>query len=162
MLPFSRLLDALKQIPDPRRDQGKRYPLPYLLLFSILAILSGAKGFSDIIIFMEQRLNVLNEVFGINLKRAPSINTVRVLLHTLGCDCLETALRTHAESLLTGEHTEMLPIIALDGKTLRGSVDHFNDRKAAHILSAFATGNAILLAHAESMTRPMGSPVFKR
>ena len=26
----------------------------------------------------------LNEVFGINLKRAPSINTVRVLLHTLG------------------------------------------------------------------------------
>ena len=51
MLPFSRLLDALKQIPDPRRDQGKRYPLPYLLLFSILAILSGAKGFSDIIIF---------------------------------------------------------------------------------------------------------------
>jgi predicted transposase YbfD/YdcC len=149
MLPFSRLLDALKQIPDPRRDQGKRYPLPYLLLFSILAILSGAKGFSDIIIFMEQRLNALNEVFGINLKRAPSINTVRVLLHTLDCDCLETALRTHAESLLTGGHAGMLPIIALDGKTLRGSVDHFNDRKAAHILSAFATENAILLAHAE-------------
>jgi len=72
MLPFSRLLDALKQIPDPRRDQGKRYPLPYLLLFSILAILSGARGFSDIIIFMEQRLNALNEVFGINLKRAPT------------------------------------------------------------------------------------------
>jgi hypothetical protein len=43
----------------------------------------------------------------------------------------------------------MLPIIALDGKTLRGSVDRFNDRKAAHILSAFATENAILLAHAE-------------
>src|SRR4051812_4726338 len=119
MLPFSRLLDALKQIPDPRRDQGKRYPLPNLLLFSILAILSGARGFSDIIIFMEQRLNALNEVFGINLKRAPSINTVRVLLHTLDCDCLETALRTHAKSLLTGEHAGMLPIIALDGKTLR-------------------------------------------
>ena len=70
---------------------------------------------------MEQRLNALNEVFGINLKRAPSINTVRVLLHTLGCDCLETALRTHAESLLTGEHAEMLPIIALDGKTLEAA-----------------------------------------
>jgi hypothetical protein len=83
MLPFSRLLDALKQIPDPRRDQGKRYPLPYLLRFSVLAILSGAKGFSDIILFIEQRLDALNAAFGSTLKRAPSINTVRVLLHTL-------------------------------------------------------------------------------
>jgi predicted transposase YbfD/YdcC len=148
MLPFSRLLDALKQIPDPRRDQGKRYPLPYLLLFSVLAILSGAKGFSDIILFIEQRLDALNAAFGSTLKRAPSINTVRVLLHTLDGDSLETALRRHAESLLTGEPAQMMPIIAVDGKTLRGSADPFLDRKAAHMLSAFATENAILLAHA--------------
>jgi predicted transposase YbfD/YdcC len=149
MLPFSRLRDALKQIPDPRRDQGKRYPLPDLLLFSVLAILSGAKGFSDIILFIEQRLDALNAVFGLTLKRAPSINTVRVLLHTLDRDGIEMALRRHAESLLTGEPAEMMPIIAVDGKTLRGSGDPFNDRKAAHLLSAFAIENAILLAHAE-------------
>ena len=106
MPPFSRLLDALKQIPDPRRDQGKRYPLPDLLLFCVLAILAGAKGFSDIVLFMEQRLEALNAVFGSKLKRAPSINTVRVLLHTLDGDALETALRQHAESLLTGEPAE--------------------------------------------------------
>ena len=88
MLPFSRLLDALKQIPDPRRDQGKRYPLPYLLLFSILAILSGARGFSDIIIFMEQRLNVLNEVFGINLKRAPTRHCIVASLHAPQKACI--------------------------------------------------------------------------
>jgi hypothetical protein len=148
MLPFSRLLDALKQIPDPRRDQGKRYPLPYLLLFSVLAFLSGAKGFSDIILFIEQRLDALNAAFGSTLKRAPSINTVRVLLHTLEGDSLETALRRQAESLLTGEPAQMMPIIAVDGKTLRGSGDPFIDRKAAHMLSAFATQSAILLAHA--------------
>jgi len=148
MLPFSRLLDALMQMPDPRRDQAKRYPLPYLLLFSVLAILSGATAFSDIILFIEQRLDALNAVFGINLKRAPSINTVRVLLHTLDGDGIETALRQHAESLLTGEPAEMMPIIAVDGKTLRGSGDPFNDRKAVHILSAFAIENALLLAHA--------------
>ncbi len=37
MVPFAPLLAALEPIPDPRRAQGKRYPLPHLLLFSILA-----------------------------------------------------------------------------------------------------------------------------
>ena len=41
MISFSRLIDALSAIPDPRRAQGRRFPLPYLLLFSVLAILSG-------------------------------------------------------------------------------------------------------------------------
>lgn len=32
---------------------------------------------------------------------------------------------------------EPAPVIALDGKTLRGSLDRFEDRKAAQVLSAF-------------------------
>ena len=40
-----------------------------------------------------------------------------------------------------------MPVIALDGKTLKGSFDHLNDRKAAQALSAFASEAAILLAH---------------
>jgi hypothetical protein len=41
MVPFSNLLAALRDVPDPRRAQGKRYPLPHLLLFTVLALLSG-------------------------------------------------------------------------------------------------------------------------
>jgi len=37
--------------------------------------------------------------------------------------------------------------IALDGKTLRGSFDKFNDRAAAQVLSAFATDTALVLTH---------------
>ena len=36
--PFSNLLAALADVPDPRRAQGKRYPLPHLLLFTVLAL----------------------------------------------------------------------------------------------------------------------------
>jgi hypothetical protein len=42
MVPFAGLLAALEQIPDPRRRQGRRYPLAHLLLFSVLAVLAGA------------------------------------------------------------------------------------------------------------------------
>jgi len=41
MVPFSNLLAALAAVPDPRRAQGKRYPLPYLLMFTVLALLSS-------------------------------------------------------------------------------------------------------------------------
>jgi len=32
MVPFSNLLTALQDVADPRRAQGKRYPLPHLLM----------------------------------------------------------------------------------------------------------------------------------
>ena len=38
---------------------------------------------------------------------------------------------------------------ALDGKTLRGSFDHLHDQPAAHVLSAFASDAALILAHQE-------------
>ena len=54
MVPFGRLLDALSEVPDPRRAEGKRYPLAPLLLFTVLALLSGATSYRHIICFLEQ------------------------------------------------------------------------------------------------------------
>jgi hypothetical protein len=75
MVPFSRLLAAMSEVPDPRRAAGKRYPLAPLLLFTVLALLSGATSYRHIICFLEQRRIVLNALFGCSLKRAPSLNT---------------------------------------------------------------------------------------
>jgi len=55
---------ALEDIPDPRRAQGKRYPLDYLLLFTVLALLSGARSYRGIITFLEQRRGLLNDHLG--------------------------------------------------------------------------------------------------
>src|SRR5688500_14166401 len=149
MVRFSRLLEALSEVPDPRRAAGKRYPLAPLLLFTVLARLSGATSYRRIICFLEQRRTVLNALFGCSLKRAPSLNALRTVLQTIDRDALEDAFRRHARSLLpTGEPGHM-PVIALDGKTLKGSFDHLADRKAAQALSASASEAALLLAHSE-------------
>jgi hypothetical protein len=152
MVPFARLFAALSEVPDPRRAEGKRYPLAPLLLFTVLALLSGATSYRRIICFLEQRREVLNELFGLSLRRAPSVNTLRTVLQNLDGDALERAFRQHAASLLVRPAGRM-PTIALDGKTLKGSFDHLfdhlNDRKAAQALSAFASEAAILLAHSE-------------
>ena len=146
-MPFGPLLAALEGIHDPRRPQGQRYSLSHLLLFSVLAVLAGATSYQKIITFMAVQRDRLNAAFGAGLRRAPAVNTLRHLFLTLDQDDLEGAFRRHARELngtvgVTGKRT-----IALDGKTLRGSFDHLNDRKAAHVLSAFASDAALILAH---------------
>ncbi len=76
MVPFSRLFEALNEIPDPRRAEGKRYPLAPLLLFTILALLSGAQSYRGILTFLKHRRETLNAVFGTHWKRAPALNTL--------------------------------------------------------------------------------------
>jgi hypothetical protein len=57
---------------------------------------------------------------------------------------VEGVFRRHAAILHEGQRH-----IAVDGKALRLSFDNFCDRKAAHILSAFASDPALVLAHLE-------------
>ncbi len=153
-VPFAPLLAALAEVPDPRRAQGQRYSMRHLLLFSVLATLAGATSYQKIIAFIALQRERLNDVFGACFRRAPAVNTLRHLFLSLGPDDLEAAFRRHARDLSTRSTPEALRTIALDGKTLRGSFDHLADRKAVHVLSAFASDAALILAHQELAGAP--------
>ena len=162
MVPFSRLLAALNDVPDPRRAQGKRYPLPYLLMFTVLALLSGARSYRGVITFLGQRQGILNAHFGCTLKRAPAVNTLRTVLQALDAETLEAAFRQHAKALLGLAGTAGHLVIALDGKTLRGSFDHLADQKAAQVLTAFVSEAAIILAHTQIDEKSNEIPAVQR
>ena len=49
LVPFGSLLAALAEVRDPRRAQGQRYSMRHLLLFSVLAVLTGATSYQGII-----------------------------------------------------------------------------------------------------------------
>src|SRR4051794_932096 len=150
MVPFAGLLAALEQIPDPRRRQGQRYSLAPLLLFAVLAVLAGATSYRRIRLFIGVHRERLNAAFGAGFRRAPpAINTLRTLFHALDPAELEAAFRDHAEQLGNATAAPGRRVIALDGKTLRGSFDHLDDRAAAQVLSAFAGEAALILAHQE-------------
>ena len=149
MAPFAGLLAALQQIPDPRRRQGQRYSLAHLLLFSVLAVLTGATSYRRIRLFIGVHRARLNATFGAHFRRAPAVNTLRTLVHALDPADLEAAFRRHAEHLGDAATPPGQRVIALDGKTLRGSFDHLDDQAAAQVLSAFASDAALILAHQE-------------
>jgi len=154
MMPFASLLAALGEIRDPRRPQGRRYTLAHLLLFSILAVLAGATSYQSIITFMTVHRERLNTIFGARFRRAPAVNTLRNLFLALDPADLEAVFRRHARHLDKRAGRDVWRTVALDGKTLRGSFDHLNDQTAAHVLSAFASDAALILAHHEVAAAP--------
>jgi hypothetical protein len=150
---FSPLLDVLADVPDPRRAQGQLYKLPHVLLFAILAIVTGCNSYRGIVTFIAVHRRKLNATFGLKWRRAPAHTAVRYILQGLDPATVEAAFRRHAALLQAARATPGHGSIALDGKTLRGSFDKFNDRAAAQVLSAFATETALVLAHIDIAER---------
>lgn len=149
MAAFSPLLDMLADVPDPRRAEGMLYKLPHVLLFSILAVVTGCNSYRGIVTFIDVHRHKLNAAFGLNWRRAPAHTAIRYILRGLDPAALEAVFRRHAAQLQAAHAAPERGSIALDGKTLRGSFDNFRDRAAAQVLSAFATDTAFVLAHVD-------------
>jgi len=144
----STLLSLFSEVSDPRRGQGKMYSLAPVLLFTVLAMLAGAASYRQVHSFIQVHLVRLNAAFGVSLRKAPAYTTLRFILRGLDAAQLERVFRQHAAGLLTPVADDATAVcVAIDGKTLRGSFDAFNDRKAAHLLSAFARDGQIILGH---------------
>lgn len=137
------LLTHLNTVSDPRRREGRRFDLPHLLLFSLLAIISGANSYRSITRFMDVRLEWFKSLTGIDWPAAPSHTGLRKCFLKLDGNAIECALRQHATD---STHTAQ---IAIDGKTLRGSLDRFADQAAVQWISAFATDAKVVLGHVE-------------
>jgi len=165
MVPFAHLLNALEDINDPRRPQGKRYKLSHLLLFCVFGILGGATSYRSIRTFIRERNDILEELYGVGLRKVPAVNTIRNVIHALTATHLEDIFRRHAQALLLSpsgcdsDRVRHPPAIALDGKTLRHSFDHINDQKAAQVLTAFACEYALILANVEVSDKTNEIPV---
>ncbi len=157
------LLDCLSKVADPRRGQGRRYRLEYILMFSVLAMLCGATSYRKIQQFMKAHRERLNAWFGLEWKRAPARTSIRYILQALEPDRLEQAFRVHSRQLPDSRpEGDTPPAIAVDGKVLRGSFDRFPDQKAAQILSAFCQSEHLILGHLPVSTKTNEIPVAQQ
>jgi hypothetical protein len=131
-------------IPDHRRPQGRRYSLGYLLLFTILAILSGASSYRTIQRFIETHREQLNALCGLRWKRAPAYHSIRYALHGFNPEEVGAAFRQSTATLPAPASGQVR--IALNSKVLRSRLNHFQDRKAVQVLSALASESTLVLA----------------
>ena len=122
----------------------------------MLAVLAGATSYRGIVTFLAVHRDRLARIYGVRLRRAPAVTTLRNLFLALDTDAMEAAFRRHARHLGAAARPNGAPhaAVALDGKTLRRSFDRLHDRAAAHVLGAFATDAALILAHQEVPDAP--------
>jgi hypothetical protein len=136
------------QIRDSRRAEGKLYPLPQILVFCLLAMLAAATSYRKMHEFIMAHFRRLSLLFPSKMLKAPCYAQIRNIMAALDPTDMEQAFRLHAEGL-SGSGADGLTLLAVDGKSLRGSFDALKDKKATQILSVFATDGRIILGHVE-------------
>src|SRR3954468_3828574 len=90
------LLEVFDHIPDHRRAQAKQYPLPQVLLFCILGIMSGAVSYRKLHTFIRIRFALLSRAFPSRMRKPPSYTQLREMRVGWTKAALESACRRHA------------------------------------------------------------------
>lgn len=136
-----RPLDVFRDLPDPRSDRNQRHKLFDIFAIAICAILCGANDWVKVASFARKKQRWL-ETFLDLPNGVPSHDTFDRVFRLVDADEFEkrfVAWTRLVADLLPGE------VVAIDGKTLRGSHDKKDGKAAIHCVSAYASGNQLVL-----------------
>lgn len=125
--PVTSLWYFLHTIPDHRRAQGKRHPLPTVLILAILAIASGAASYQAISEWALNYQEILKQDVSFIAFHIPDKTTYHRVFAKLNVEAFEDALGSWLQTIT---HTKAGEGIAIDGKTT--AKDKF------HLVAAFA------------------------
>jgi predicted transposase YbfD/YdcC len=128
--PLCSLYELFATLADPRRKEGQRYSLAYLLTCLVAALLCNCNSTVAIAEWCRDHRDLLERLFGPRRFFCPSDSLYRVLLPRLSAEHLEWAL---ADWLRVTLHAQADDPIALDGKSVRGAAT--DKQKAPHLLS---------------------------
>jgi predicted transposase YbfD/YdcC len=130
------LIDYLGMVPDFRSDQGKRYPLCAVLAHACAAVLCGCRSLSAIAQWGRDYGPRVVKALGYKGDDTPCTTTFHLVFKDLDCQAFDAAVGAWADGLLSQvEEDEALAAIAVDGKTLRGTLGHA-DVPSLHLLAA--------------------------
>ena len=142
------LYDVFSEIPDPRRPRGRLYPLAAVLTMIATALLCGARSLAAIAEW-GVNYNHLAPALGLRRKtrdgsryRTPCTSELHTVLAALPAAAFEAAL---TRWILAQGVTDLdRRVVAIDGKTLRGSQGH--QLPGVHLLAAYCRDVAAVIA----------------
>ena len=133
-------VETLEELPDNRDNRGKRHALSFIITSVVLALLVGRSTTSSIFRYIHNKIRWLQEVTG--KVEATPISRAHLprLLEKLDWEELNEIIEKHFGIRL--ERTKNQEWVAIDGKTLRGSVKSGN--KQAVVLAVTHESRTLL------------------
>jgi predicted transposase YbfD/YdcC len=130
-----------QDLPDPRIERARKHPLINIVFMAVCGVLSGANSFAAIHEFAIDRRTWFARYLDLT-NGIPSEDTFARVLARLDPGAFEKCLLSWTRAVQ--EVTEDR-LVAIDGKTVRGSYDHETGRAAIHMVSAWAVENRLSL-----------------
>ena len=134
-------LDHMRAVPDHRVPGMVTYPLDEILLATLVGIVCGADDWEGIEEVAKGALDWLRRFLPF-VNGIPTAQTLRKVFRLLDTQALAKGFAAWAASARGAERQ----VVAVDGKTLRGSKKSSDGRGALHLVSAYATAAGLVLA----------------
>lgn len=139
--PLGDMLRQFQTVADPRRF-NVTYTLPQLLTCTLMAVLCRCDDYEEIAGWVAARHDWLVEVLGMPADRTPCRKTFERLFRRLDPAALGRCFIELTEQLAKATDGRL---IAIDGKTLRGSFDQAHRQLPIHLVHAWDQANGLML-----------------
>ncbi len=135
------LLCAFSELEDPRLDRTKHHSLPGILAIAICASICGADDWTKMELFGQCKEEWFRTFLDLP-NGIPSHDTFRRVFMLLDPEAFEKCFMSWVAELSTSSGGRL---VAIDGKTIRRSLDRANDKAAVHMVSAWCDANEMVL-----------------
>jgi len=129
------------QVEDPRMERTKLHRLRDIIILAICGVLCGADGWVEIEEFGKAKEAFFTDLLTLP-NGIPSHDTFGRVFALIDPKQFEASFVQWVQ----GISQTVKGVIAIDGKTLRRSHDHESEKKALHVVSAWAVENRLVLA----------------
>jgi len=134
-------MEAFEKLPDPRDGRAKRHYFGEVIFIALAAMVCGMDDFEDFERFAQMREKWLRERLRLP-GGLPSDDTFRRIFTALDPERFNECFIEFSAALSERLGREL---VAVDGKTLRGSFQASDKSDALHLISAWAAGGGLTL-----------------
>ncbi|UFP97079.1 ISAs1 family transposase [Gloeobacter morelensis MG652769] len=135
------LLGFFCNIPDPRVERIRAHHLTDILMIAILAVIAGARGWEDIENYGDSKQHWLAQFLELP-GGIPCADTFRRTFERIDPVAFEQSFRAWVQTLVCSLGAQ---VIAIDGKTLKGSYERGTKTAALQMVSAWASEHRLTL-----------------
>lgn len=132
---------------DPRIRRNKKHLLSDIIVLTIIAVICGAESWDSIELFGKTKIDFLKAFLKLP-NGIPSHDTINRVFSLLNPGKFERLFYEWATSLKDKDIGQEL--IAIDGKTVRGSKDTYHGQSPIHLVNAWAGHNELVLGQCKS------------